>query len=293
VMTVAADWIATVASNTGRDSRSRRRVGRHRTRLGELVPPLGCHAKRGLYLAPFDELADPSLLVDLAMRAEELGWDGIFLWDHILWKPPVRAIADAWVMLSAVAANTNHVRLGPLVTPLARRRVHKVARETVTLDRLSLGRLILGVGLGASNTNELEHFGEVVDQRERPQRLDDGLTQLSEFWASEFEPRPVQAPRIPVWVAARWPHQRPLERAARWDGVFPICLPGPKALAEIAADIATKRDQSQGPFDLIIDLDPSVDPGPWQQAGATWVLTDFGPQPRAAHVREVIEEGPL
>ena len=256
------------------------------------MPPAEYRAKRGLYLAPFDELADPSLLVELALRAEEFGWDGVFLWDHILWKPPVRAVGDAWVALSAIAARTSHIRLGPLVTPLSRRRVQKVARETATLDRLSHGRLILGVGLGASNNNELEQFGEVVDPRERARRLDDGLTRLSEFWAGDFEPRPVQAPRIPVWVAARWPHRRPLERAARWDGVFPIELPGPDALADIATEITNQRDQSQGTFDVVIDLEPGVDPTPWQQAGATWVLADFGPQPRAAHVREVIEKGP-
>jgi alkanesulfonate monooxygenase SsuD/methylene tetrahydromethanopterin reductase-like flavin-dependent oxidoreductase (luciferase family) len=255
------------------------------------VPPPERRAKRGLYLAPFDELADPPLLVALAMRAEERGWDGVFLWDHILWRPPVRAVADAWVALSAIAARTNRIRLGPLVTPLSRRRVHKVARETATLDLLSHGRLILGVGLGSSNNNELQQFGEVVDARERARRLDDGLSRLTEFWAGEFEPRPLQAPRIPVWVAAHWPHRRPLERAARWDGVFPIALPGPEALADIATEIAQQRKQGQGSFDLVVDLEPRDDPAPWQQAGATWILTDFGPQPRVAQVREVIEEG--
>ena len=257
------------------------------------MSPPDCRAKRGIYLAPFDELADPALLVDLAVRAEERGWDGVFLWDHILWKPPVRAVADAWVALSAIAARTSRIRLGPLVTPLSRRRVHKVARETATLDHLSHGRLILGVGLGASNNNELEQFGEIVDPRERARRLDDGLIRLTEFWAGEFEPRPVQTPRIPVWVAARWPHPRPLDRAARWDGVFPIGLPGPEALAEIAAEIVNKREQRQGPFDVVVDIEPRVDPAPWEQAGATWILTDLGPQPRAAHVRDLIQEGPL
>lgn len=159
----------------------------------ELVPPAEYRAKRGLYLAPFDELADPSLLVDLAVRAEEHGWDGVFLWDHILWKPPVRAVGDAWVALSAIAARTRHIRLGPLVTPLSRRRVHKVARETATLDRLSHGRLILGAGLGASNNNELEQFGEVVDPRERARRLDDGPRAHS-MSSSTSSPGPIPRP---------------------------------------------------------------------------------------------------
>jgi alkanesulfonate monooxygenase SsuD/methylene tetrahydromethanopterin reductase-like flavin-dependent oxidoreductase (luciferase family) len=247
--------------------------------------------RRGLYLAPFDELADPKVLLGLAVHAEEHGWDGVFLWDHILYRPPVRAVADPWVALSAIAAHTERVRLGPLVTPLSRRRVHKVARETVTLDHLSQGRLILGIGLGSGRNDELERFGEVVDPRERAQRLDHGITRLIDFWAGEFEPRPVQTPRIPIWVAARWPHRRPVHRAVRWDGLFPIELPGPEALAELAGEVAEQRDDDQGPFELVIDLEPGTELDPWHEAGATWILTDFGPQPTEARVRGVIEHG--
>jgi alkanesulfonate monooxygenase SsuD/methylene tetrahydromethanopterin reductase-like flavin-dependent oxidoreductase (luciferase family) len=247
--------------------------------------------RRGLYVAPFDELADPRTLVALAVQAEEHGWDGFFLWDHILYRPPVSAVADPWVALGAVAADTQRLRLGPLVTPLSRRRVHKVARETVTLDRLSEGRLILGVGLGSTRNDELEQFGEVVDARERAQRLDQGLSRLTQFWAGEFEPRPVQTPRIPIWVGARWPHRRPLRRAARWDGVFPVELLAPEALTELVGEIAEQRGDDQGRFDVVVDLEPDAELDPWERAGATWVLTDFGPQPRAAHVREVIEHG--
>jgi len=195
--------------------------------------------KRGLFLAPFDALADPRLLAELAARAEARGWDGIFLWDHVNYRPPVRAVLDPWVALSAIAAATTTLRLGPLVTPLSRRRVHKLARETATLDLLSRGRLILGVGLGSERNNELEPFGEVVDPRERARRLDDGLEQLTGYWGGEFLPRPVQRPRIPVWVAARWPNRRPLRRAARWDGLFPIELPAPAQRAELADEVAT------------------------------------------------------
>jgi alkanesulfonate monooxygenase SsuD/methylene tetrahydromethanopterin reductase-like flavin-dependent oxidoreductase (luciferase family) len=247
--------------------------------------------RRGLYLAPFEELADPRVLLALAVHAEEHGWDGVFLWDHILYRPPVRAVADPWVALSAIAAHTERVRLGPLVTPLSRRRVHKVARETVTLDHLSNGRLILGVGLGSGRNDELERFGEIVDPRERAKRLDRGLTRLSEFWAGEFEPRPVQTPRIPIWVAARWPHRRPVRRAVRWDGLFPIELPDPEALAELAREVAEERGDDQEPFELVIDLEPDAELDPWHQAGATWILTDFGPQPTEARVRDIIAHG--
>jgi alkanesulfonate monooxygenase SsuD/methylene tetrahydromethanopterin reductase-like flavin-dependent oxidoreductase (luciferase family) len=85
-------------------------------------------ARRGIYLAPFDALADPRRVARLAARAEERGWDGVFVWDHIVWSAPVRGVADPWVTLSAVACATERIRLGPLVTPLPRRRVHKLAR---------------------------------------------------------------------------------------------------------------------------------------------------------------------
>jgi len=199
------------------------------------------------------------------MRAEERGWDGVFLWDHILWRPHVRAVAGAWVALSAIAARTNHIRLGPLVTPLSRRRVHKVARETATLDLLSHGRLILGVGLGSSNNNELEQFGEVVDPANAPADSTRGLAgSRNSGW--RVRTATPTAPRIPIWVAAHWPHRRPLQRAARWDGVFPIALPGPEALADIATEIAQQRNQGQGSFDLVVDLEPGFDPTPLEQA---------------------------
>ena len=124
-------------------------------------------ARRGIFIAPFDELADPNTLAALAASAEAHGWDGLFVWDHVRYRAPVRAVADPWVALAAVAAATDRIRLGPLVTPLARRRVQKLARETVTLDHLSRGRLVLGVGLGSDRNGELGPFGEVVDLRER------------------------------------------------------------------------------------------------------------------------------
>ena len=197
--------------------------------------------KRAVYVAPFGELADPRVLAGLAVAAEERDWDGFFVWDHIVYRAPVRAVADPWVALAAVACATSSLRIGPLITPLARRRVHKVARETVTLDLLSSGRLTLGVGLGGTRNGELEPFGEVVDPIERARLLDQGLDDLVRYWAGEFQPVPVQQPRIPVWVAAVWPHRRPVRRALRWEGVFPIGLPGPEALAELTGEIRESR----------------------------------------------------
>ena len=252
-------------------------------------------ARRGLFIAPFDELVDPRLLAELGRDAEAAGWDGVFLWDHIRYREPVRAVADPWVALSAIAAATMSVRLGPMVTPLSRRRVHKLARETVTLDLLSGGRLVLGVGLGSSASGELAPFGDVEDPRKRARLLDEGLDRLAGYWAGEFEPTPLQRPRIPVWVAARWPARRPVRRAQRWDGLFPIELPGPQALVELAGEVATARvaaGRGGEPFDLVVEIDPGADPAPWIEAGATWVLTGFGRQPREAEIRAVIAAGP-
>ncbi len=249
-------------------------------------------AKRGIFLAPFDELADPRTLAELARIAEGSGWAGFFLWDHVAYRAPVRAVADPWVALAAIACSTEQLRLGPMVTPLSRRRVQKLARETATLDHLSGGRLTLGVGLGGDRNGELEPFGEVVDARERARLLDHGLERLNAFWAGEFQPTPLQRPRIPVWVAARWPHRRPVRRAARWDGLFVIDLPGPDALAELAHEIRGSRAEGDDQFELVVEISPGAAVEPWEAVGATWVLTGFGSQPHLTEVREVIEAGP-
>jgi alkanesulfonate monooxygenase SsuD/methylene tetrahydromethanopterin reductase-like flavin-dependent oxidoreductase (luciferase family) len=249
-------------------------------------------ARRGIFVAPFDELADPRRLAGLAAEAEQHGWDGVFVWDHIRYSPPAEAVADPWVALSAVACATERVALGPLVTPPSRRRVHKLARETVTLDHLSGGRLVFGAGLGSDRHGELGPFGEVTDDRERARLLDAGLERLADLWAGEFQPEPVQRPRIPVWIAGRWPNRRPLRRAARWDGLFPIDLPGPDALAELAHDLHELRGERPEPFDLVVTNPAGTDPQPWEAAGASWCLTGFGSQPREAEVREAIEAGP-
>ncbi len=247
--------------------------------------------KHAIDVAPFGELSDPRALAGLAAAAEERGWDGFFVWDHVAYRAPERAVADPWVALAAVACATQRVRIGTLVTPLSRRRVHKLARETVTLDRLSSGRLTLGVGLGSARNGELEPFGEVAGPRERARLLDQGLADLARYWAGEFEPVPVQQPRIPVWVAAEWPNRRPVRRAARWDGLFPIGLPGPAELAELAAEARAARPAGEL-FDLVAALPPGTDPRPWAQAGATWTVTDFGMQPSLAEVRAAISAGP-
>jgi alkanesulfonate monooxygenase SsuD/methylene tetrahydromethanopterin reductase-like flavin-dependent oxidoreductase (luciferase family) len=209
------------------------------------------------------------------------------------YRAPVRAAADPWITLAAVAVATERLTIGPLVTPLPRRRPHQLARETVTLDRLSRGRLVLGVGLGSAGTPEFEpgRFGEEGDPKARARLLDDGLERLSAYWAGEFEPRPVQQPRIPVWVASRWPSRRPLRRAARWDGLFPIEMPGPGALAELVAETRALREADET-FDVVVTNPAGTPSAEWIEAGATWSLAGFGPQPTRAEVEAAIGAGP-
>jgi alkanesulfonate monooxygenase SsuD/methylene tetrahydromethanopterin reductase-like flavin-dependent oxidoreductase (luciferase family) len=251
-------------------------------------------ARRAIFVAPFDELADPRLLARLAADAEAAGWDGFFLWDHIVYSAPTSAVLDPWIAMAAIAMATERIITGPMVTPLSRRRPHKLARETATLDLLSNGRLVLGVGLGSDRHGELSPFGEVADARERAALLDEALIKLEDYWSATFLPRPVQRPRIPIWAAARWPARRPVRRAARLDGLFPIDLPEPAALTELSAEITALRAEEGigGPFDLAVTNAPGTDPAPWIAAGATWCLDGFGAQPKLADVRAAIAAGP-
>jgi alkanesulfonate monooxygenase SsuD/methylene tetrahydromethanopterin reductase-like flavin-dependent oxidoreductase (luciferase family) len=246
----------------------------------------------GLYFPLFDPLADPSVVARLAAEAEEAGWDGFFLWDHIRWREPVDAVGDTQVTLAAIASATERIRFGPMVTPLARRRPAKVARETVALDLQSGGRLTLGVGLGSDEfASEYSITGEELDDRRRARMLDEALEILEAAWSGEpvrhrgehytvdamrFLPRPVQRPRIPVWVAGVAGKPKPMRRAARYDGFFPIKLESADQLAEIVARVGALREEAgraaDEPYEVIAELELGTDPEPYREAGATWWL---------------------
>jgi alkanesulfonate monooxygenase SsuD/methylene tetrahydromethanopterin reductase-like flavin-dependent oxidoreductase (luciferase family) len=248
-------------------------------------------ARRAIFVAPFGELAHPRRLARLAEAAEAAGWDGFFLWDHVVYSPPALEVADPWVAMAAIAAATERLRIGPLVTPTPRRRIQKLARETVTLDHLSGGRLVLGVGIGGDRHGEFEPWGDAADPRERARLLDDGLDRLAALWAGEFRPVAVQRPRIPVWVASRWPSRRPVRRAVRWDGWFPIDLPDPEALLELAEYARGLRAPDAGPFEIAVTNPAGTEREPWVRAGATWCLTGFGANPSETEVLEAIKAG--
>jgi alkanesulfonate monooxygenase SsuD/methylene tetrahydromethanopterin reductase-like flavin-dependent oxidoreductase (luciferase family) len=264
--------------------------------------------RSALWLPIFDDLADPRVVAQLAADAEAAGWDGCFVWDQLCWRAPVRAIADPWITLAAMATATERLRLGPMVTPLPRRRPAKVARETATLDRLSGGRLILGVGIGSDRfAAELSRTGEQPDDRRRGQMLDESLAILSAAWSGEpvhhrgeyytvddieFLPRPAHRPGVPVWAAGFPGNAKPIRRAARLDGFFPANLEHPDQLAEAVATINNHRSGLTGPYDIAIGLPIDTDPRPYAAAGATWWLTEFEPGVPLDTVRGVLRDGP-
>ena len=277
-------------------------------------PTVSASVRSGLFLPLFDQLADPWIVARLSAEAEEAGWHGVFVWDHVRWRAPVVDVADPWITLAAMATATESIRLGPMVTPLARRRPVKAARETATLDRLSSGRLTLGVGLGSDRFgNELTITGEELDDRRRAGMLDEALEILAAAWSGDtvhyrgehytvggmrFRPRPVQRPGVPIWVAGYYGNARPQRRAARYQGFFPIDIHHPDQLAEVVAAITAQREQAgrhaAEPYDIIAALPPGADPAPYAAAGATWWLVEPAPWDavRVDRVRGVIRDGP-
>jgi alkanesulfonate monooxygenase SsuD/methylene tetrahydromethanopterin reductase-like flavin-dependent oxidoreductase (luciferase family) len=266
--------------------------------------------RSALWLPLFDDLADPAAIARLAAEAEEAGWHGVFVWDHLSWRAPVLRVADPWITLAAIATATECLRFGPMVTPLARRRPAKVARETATLDRLGGGRLTLGVGLGSDRfAGELSATGEELDDRQRGRLLDESLEILTAAWSGRpvhhrsrhytvdgisFLPRPVQHPGVPVWAAGHPGNVRPLRRAARHDGFVPVNLEHPDQLADIVTTVTGLRGPSTTPYDIAVPLPPGVDPAPYAEAGATWWLAEFAPETVTPdQVRGVLRDGPV
>ena len=269
-------------------------------------------------VANFGPYADPRVLADLARRAEDAGWDGFFIWDHVQVSWP-DAVGDTTVQLAAIAMATARILFGPLVTPIPRRHPWKLAREAATLDQLSNGRLILGVGLGGDWFKELSTFGYPTDDVTRAEMLDEGLAIVTGLLTGEqfsftgkhykiaptqFLPKPSQ-PHIPIWIAGTWPRPRPFRRAARYDGVVPMAMNieqdlGTEDVRAIARFIREHR-KDNGPFDLLHAGDLSGKSkreaadivAPFIEAGVTW--WSEAPLPwksTLADVRARIDAGP-
>lgn len=257
----------------------------------------------GLYVPVFGDYANARVLADLAQDAEEAGWEGFFLWDHVFTEWPDRVV-DPWVALTAIAINTSRLRLGTMVTPLPRRRPWKLAREAMSVDHVSNGRLTLGVGLGEF-VQEFDYLDEPSDLKVRARMLDEGLEVLTGLWRSEpfsyageyyrirealFMPAPVQKPRIPIWVAGQWPNKAPIRRAARWDGVFPLDSDNfvkdlsPEQYGAILSYIREHR-ADHAPFDLVLKRnkvaqspdEDRADVAAYEEAGVTWWVEGISP----------------
>jgi alkanesulfonate monooxygenase SsuD/methylene tetrahydromethanopterin reductase-like flavin-dependent oxidoreductase (luciferase family) len=218
-----------------------------------------------------------------------------------------------------MAMTTTRIRLGPLVTPLPRRRPWKLARETATLDHLSNGRLILGVGIGDDTLGrEFSAYGESGDNKLHGEMLDEALDVLTGLWSGEpfsysgkhytisdaqYLPRPAQQPRIPIWVAAMLPHRRPVRRAARWDGLSPIREGGrpvtPEQVRELLAIVHETRPATE-PFDVVLagytgnlSKDAATEQlGQLAEAGVTWWQEGVLPDNTLDDLRAQIQHGP-
>jgi alkanesulfonate monooxygenase SsuD/methylene tetrahydromethanopterin reductase-like flavin-dependent oxidoreductase (luciferase family) len=257
---------------------------------------------------------DPRTAAELAEQAEAHGWDGVFTWDGI-------AIGsmdtyDPWVLMAAMAMRTERVRLGAIVTPPARRRPWKLARETMTLDRLSNGRLVLPVGLGTTDDAAFGNVGEPTGARDRAERLDESLEILTGLWTGRpfgfegrhyqfepmtFLPTPIQQPRIPVWVVGAWPNERSMRRTLAWDGIV-AQVESAGAIREIVdwAERAWPAARRERPWDVIAEgTTPADDPvaaeatvRDYRDAGATWWIESDWVSGTIDSIRQRIEAGP-
>ena len=263
--------------------------------------------RHALFVPPFDALASPRLLAELAAEAEQAGWDGFFLWDHMTYTPPVQAILDPWICMAAMAAATERVVLGAMVTPLPRRRPAVLARQAVTLDLLAQGRLVLGFGIGDDGSaREMSGFGEEPDSKVRAAMLDEGLDLLGEllaggmvdhhgehYTAGPVRMLPTPTSRIPIWIAGRWPNRPPLRRAVRYDGAFVIAVHSADEVRDLVATLTELRGDLDG-YDVVLELPGDDAAAEWSAIpGVSWLLTRMGPYDLDADaVRRRVLAGP-
>lgn len=276
----------------------------------------------------FGDFADPRTVAKVAAAAEQAGWDGLFVWDHVLHrKHGDEPFGDPWMLLTAAALATSRIRLGTLVTPVARRRPQQLARQVATLDAVSGGRVTFAAGLGGPVEDEYASFGDTTDAKVLAERLDEGLDLLQRYWSGKpvnyegrhYEvrdvtllPATVQRPRPPVWVAGFWPNRPPMRRAARWDGVVPLFtearhghIPPVDQVRDLVAYVRKQREDRSGtPFEIVLGAATPGDDaartrdliGPLAEAGATWwderqIQTDETLD-RLTPVLRRIEQGP-
>jgi alkanesulfonate monooxygenase SsuD/methylene tetrahydromethanopterin reductase-like flavin-dependent oxidoreductase (luciferase family) len=264
---------------------------------------------------------DIHTIVEMAGEAEEAGWDGVFYWDGI-YIHGIEMMYDPWVVLAAIALHTKRVRIGAILTPVSRRRPWKLARETVSVDQLSHGRLVVPVGLGALDDGGFDKVGEPTDRKTRAQLLDEGLAILTGLWSGQpfsfqgehyhleemtFRPTPAQSPRIPIWVVGAWPREKSMQRVLRYDGLMPNKLAAAGEQTEVTpADIRAMKAYVNEhrtlttPFDIISEGEtPGDQPAqaaalvrPFAEAGSTWWMEARWGAHTVDEVRTRIKQGP-
>jgi alkanesulfonate monooxygenase SsuD/methylene tetrahydromethanopterin reductase-like flavin-dependent oxidoreductase (luciferase family) len=275
---------------------------------------LSKRAKSGIYIANHGITSNPHDYIKLAKSGEEYGWDGFFLWDHVFlpWAKD-QDVLDPWIILSAIATQTNNIAIGTTVTPLARRRPMIIAREAITIDILSSGRFILGVGLGG--TAELKALGEEEDPKIRGEMLDESLEILKGLWSGKpftFDGKhfkikePVKFKpegNIKIWVGGEWPNKKPFRRAAKHDGIFPLKAGSdpslyPQEYQEILRYIRKYR-KSLDSFDVVKSIitvgDKEEDAyiHDFINIGVNWLLEAFWSERCSLkEIQKIIERGP-
>jgi len=261
---------------------------------------------------------DARTAAEFAHETEAAGWDGFFVWE------PVWGI-DAWVSLTAAAMRTERIRLGTMLTPVSRMRPWELASKTATLDNLSNGRVILSVGLGATDTG-FEAFGEITDRKTRVELLDEGLDILTGLWRGQpFNydgkhyqikettfyppPPPMQKPRIPIWVVGAWPRMKSMRRVLRYDGLLPAVMgedgkvrmspATPDEIRQMKAFVVANRTETT-PFDIVVEGQTPGDDREqtatlmrqWAEVGATWWMEGMWSTPELDKVLTRIKQGP-
>ncbi|WP_426509947.1 LLM class flavin-dependent oxidoreductase [Dactylosporangium sp. McL0621] len=259
--------------------------------------------RHGICVCTLGDLAEPSLVVDIGRAAEKAGWESLFVWDHLAFAWGVPS-ADPWVTLAAVAQATSALRLGTAVTPLPRRRPAVVASAVATLDRLSRGRVVLGVGLGGVDA-EFTAFGESAELKSRARLLDAGLETVGGLLGGAsvggvtLAPLPVQRPRPPILVGGA--SRAALRRAARWDGWIAAGDEESGRMAvrpeSVAADIAYIRGHREPAFEVALTGtsrgpdDPML--AEYEQAGVTlWLEHIHGRRGPLEDLMRRIDDGP-
>lgn len=290
------------------------------------------HQVQHALILPNDLVGDDArLMVEYAAAAEEAGWDGFFPYDILVNPPPpdipdqpwesthgewsateYQPFVDPWIVLAGIATRTSHIKLGTWVTPLPRRQPWQVARDIATLDRLSNGRVIFGVGLG--KRMDYEKFGIPFDAREIGEKYDEALEIIDRFWSGDrvtyrgkhftiddvaLLPTPAQKPRIPILVAGFWPKKKPFRRGARWDGIMPVFgmeKGNDRSPEELVNEMLTwYHSITDEPGDIFMPVDPGGQSNGYidlcVELGTTWFYT-YPAREWLGNVEEHIRQGP-